>query len=194
MSGTVSSSLVLEHDRGSLLSSRTAAWFHAREVPFVNLGMTAHGDLSMVRADSVVFRKPRRFEFARYAKRADDAVQAFTFIARDQFGEPADIVAWEPRENRLATWRGLVSLLGEEQAFVARLDDEVTLHANPLDWLRAGRRGLVVVDPARARSILLDAGPIVVPSLEQGQNLRKLLERVRLPKILVSQPDVGSAA
>jgi hypothetical protein len=41
------------------------------------------------------------------------AISAFLFLARDEGGEPADLV-WAPRENRLAAWFDPVGLLGAE--------------------------------------------------------------------------------
>jgi hypothetical protein len=58
-----------------------------------------------------------------FADEADGTpVDAVIFLARDEEGEPADVVAWGPRSKRLAAWYGAGSLLGMENVFGPRLD------------------------------------------------------------------------
>ena len=56
---------------------------------------------------SVVFdcREPL-FDFAEEVS-GEGAVPAFVFLAFDELGEPADLVAWSPRVKRLAAWFGI---------------------------------------------------------------------------------------
>jgi hypothetical protein len=102
---------------------------------------------------------------------------ALLFIARDELGIPVDIVAWHPRTQRIARWLGAVALLGEDQVNGARLDQERALpvHETPIDWLVAGRSGVVIVDPRRAAFILRRAEPLRVANAAFGKRLATLL-------------------
>jgi hypothetical protein len=96
---------------------------------------------------TVVFdRKRPQFDFAEEVG-DQGAISAFLFLARDEDGEPADLVAWAPSVNRLAAWFGAVALLGAEDLWAPRLTKERALPVfeAPLGWLRAGREGVVVI-------------------------------------------------
>lgn len=125
----------------------------------------------------------------------EGADQALIFLARDELGEPADLVAWDPQQKRLAAWFGSSALLGAENLWAPRLSKEQALHVfeSPLGWLRAGREGVVVVDPHGAAPSLCRAAPLVAESIEHGERLRRMLT-VRPPRIFVALSDVRSAA
>jgi hypothetical protein len=78
------------------------------------------------RAD-VVFHDDRPlFDFA------DDAgdgraVAGFIFLARDDEGDPCDLVAWSPQAKRIAAWYGVAPLLGTDMLYAPRLDPEGAL-------------------------------------------------------------------
>jgi hypothetical protein len=85
-----------------------------------------------------------------FAEEADgQPIDAVIFVARDELGDPIDYVAWEPRLNRMASLWGRVALLGEDEIYAPRLDPEQALEVfeTPLQWLLAGRQGVVIVDP-----------------------------------------------
>jgi hypothetical protein len=141
----------------------------------ITLGVTAsaiggsysEGEFCLA-ADEVVFLDCERFEFARYAK-GGEAVNACIFLCRDQLGEIADLVAG--RGEFLASWLGRVSMLGEHNALAPRLGHGLTVHETPMDWLKAGRDGVVIADGERAKPILHCAGPLLVQSVRYGKNL-----------------------
>ncbi len=62
-----------------------------------------------------------------------------------------------------------------------------------LSWLRAGREGVVVVDPIRAAPMLRDAGPIEVASFGERRILVDLM-RIRLPDVTVRASKMMVAA
>ena len=99
----------------------------------------------------------------------DDGEGAICILARNRFGEVADVVAWSPRSGHVATHYGRLSVLGGQHVFGPRLSGPLVVHATPLEWLRAGRRGVVVIEPSRARDAL------------EGQSLE------------VADPDFGQA-
>ncbi|MGO7916231.1 hypothetical protein ACC702_32390 [Rhizobium ruizarguesonis] len=65
------------------------------------------------------------------------------------FIEPEDIVFWEPRSGALATLNGRAFALGErhiDAASTYSFGHCLNIFSNPLDWLRAGRDGCVVLN------------------------------------------------
>jgi hypothetical protein len=60
------------------------------------------------------------------------------------------------------------------------------VHASPLEWLRAGCRGVVILHEHGARSLLYRAQPLVVATVTHGRDLRRAME-VKPPRILVSR-------
>lgn len=64
------------------------------------------------------------------------------------FGTPDDIVYWHPETGRLATARNRAFALGEEligDACTFAMDQSLRIFADPFDWLRHGRKGIVVI-------------------------------------------------
>jgi hypothetical protein len=144
---------------------------------------------------SVVFdRRQPLFDFAEEVG-GEGAVPAFVFLAFDELGEPADLVAWAPREKRLAAWFGASSLLGAEELWTPRLTKEgaLAVFETPLGWLRAGREGVVVIDPRRAAPTLRLAEPLVAESIEHGEKLRRVL-KVKPPRVYVAKSELRDAA
>ncbi|MGR9435371.1 hypothetical protein ACU8OP_10230 [Rhizobium leguminosarum] len=65
------------------------------------------------------------------------------------FIEPEDIVFWEPRSGALATMNGRAFALGErliDTASTYSFGHCLKIYSNPLDWLRDGRDGCVVLN------------------------------------------------
>jgi len=129
--------------------------------------------------DVVVFDDAGRFEFKRWAD--GDGVGALIILARSRIGEPMDLVAWTPGDNRLAAWFGYAGLLGED---TVPLHETVRVHRSPMTWLRASRRGVVLINPARAARALQDAGSLQAEDLEHAKALKPLVT-IATPKILV---------
>ncbi|RYC29706.1 hypothetical protein D3273_22465 [Lichenibacterium minor] len=142
--------------------------------------------LAVARDRIVAHPDRRRFEFSRFSRGAFLDVSAHILVALDREGEIADLVAFRGGENAFAgSWLGRIGLLGEEQLDRAR--DELRVHADVLSWLRAGRQGVVVIDPVRAAPMLRDAGSMVVGSWEEKRRLTDMLS-VRLPPIAIEAP------
>ncbi len=117
-----------------------------------------------------------------------DGDGALIFLARDEEGDPCDLVAWSAKKNRLAAWYGDAPLLGAEAIYAPRLDPENALkvHETALLWLLAVRDGVVIVDPKRAAPILRAAEPLKASSAAFGLRLRDLIAP-RRPRIFVPQ-------
>ena len=65
------------------------------------------------------------------------------------FVEPDDVIYWHPETGQLVSWNGLAFALGEEAIINAgtfALDACLEVWADPVEWLRNGRTGIVVVN------------------------------------------------
>jgi hypothetical protein len=115
----------------------------------------------------------------------DGATPAFVFVARDEFGDACDLVAWAPSEARVAAWLGRASMLGLESLWAPRLMHEGALPVceTPLEWLRAERRAVVILDPTRARWSLYRTN-LIVTDVAFGCRVREAL-RWPAPQIFV---------
>jgi hypothetical protein len=64
-------------------------------------------------------------------------------------GKEKDLVAWEPSTGNLASWHGNTFCLGElDQIYNPATyfsGGYLRIHASPLEWLRAGREGIVIL-------------------------------------------------
>jgi hypothetical protein len=175
--------LIFEQGQGRALHQKALDWFTESGVNGLALAKTSWGHLDFVNLDDIVWLPRKTFEFARY-KKTDDTTTACTFLVRDQFVEPLDIVAWQATSGRVATWLGRASMMGEDQLFAARPVEGLQVHETPLDWFRQHRAGVVVIDKIRAASKLRDAAPLLASSFEYGKKLQEML-RITPPQILV---------
>ena len=119
-------------------------------VPALNLAKLWDGEYAFVGHDWVVF-DGARFEFARHAK-GGLAQSAFVFPVWNAYGDLADIAGWRP--PHLALWLGRVSILGEEQTNGPRMCEPLKVHTTVLDWFKAEREGIFIVDYAHAAHVL----------------------------------------
>lgn len=81
------------------------------------------------------------------------------------FDEPEDIVFWQPRTGQLATYEGRAFALGEDAIHnpaTFSFDGHLNIFSDPLDWLRAKRDGIVVLDWTRAFDWLRDCPRVSV--------------------------------
>ena len=176
MNDMTPAAILAEHMLGSNLSQRDIDRFVERGVPL--LALVQNG---IILKHRVVFDENGRFEFARHQE-SEDAVVAFVFPAFNIFGDVADLVAWLPQSGQ-ATWLWRVGMVGEEQLMAPRFGP-LPVHADMMDWLRAGRDGVAIVDAVQAAPLLRECGSLVVSTTEFGQRLRKLLLQPA-PDILV---------
>jgi hypothetical protein len=125
----------------------------------------------------------------------EGAAMALVFLAYDEQSEVIDLVAWSSKPDRLAAWYGAAAMLGGEQIWAPRIANEGALPVfeTVLDWLRADRQGVVVVDEVRAAPLLYEAQPLFCTSIEHASRLRERITP-RPPKIFVPKALVRSAA
>ncbi len=164
----------------------------AAEVSVLALAGDLEGGGFCVMRDRIVPHvSAHRFEFSRHDATAGEGVPALIVLALDSNGDPTDLVAFRNGPAPfIGSWLGRIGMLGEDGLWRAR--DALTVHATPLDWLRAERRGVCVVDPVWAAPKLRDAGTMEVGSQAERRRLADMLT-VRLPDIRV-RPTIRSAA
>lgn len=149
----------------------------------------------LARADVVFAERLPCFEFASESNDDPETIEAYVFLARDAFGEPIDLVAWQPRSGQIASWQGAACILGGESLYRPRLDADAALvvHRSPLEWLRGNRYGLVIVDEGGAADLLCSLGSLEVSDERYAQHLRRALARPA-PRVLVRAPAVSARA
>jgi hypothetical protein len=105
-----------------------------------------------VLADRVVCRDGGSFDFA--GNTADDQIVSVFTLGVLGIGGLVDVVAWDAANGWTWLWLRRGFALGEQQIFLPLVDDEpLPIWRSPLDWLRAARKGLVVLRPEVALRI-----------------------------------------
>jgi hypothetical protein len=134
------------------------------------------------------------FEFDHHTN-TEEGVRAYLFLILDHQGVARDVVAWAPKQKRLATWLGRAWALGEECAFAPRMSEHQALPVwrSPIKWLRAERKGVCLVRPEAALHYLCDAGPLLAEDAAHGAVLKQLLTRPA-PRIIVPASSIKKAA
>jgi hypothetical protein len=88
-----------------------------------------------------------------------DGERALIFRAED-CGEVIDLIAWQPRTDKLASWRGIAFCLGDvDDIFNSATyfaGGALRVHETPLQWLRAERDGIMILRPDLAHAYLAD--------------------------------------
>ena len=96
--------------------------------------------------------------FDRSAFDLDDSGERALIFRAEDCGEVIDIVAWQPRTGKLASWRGQAFCLGD----VGDVFNPATyffggalhVHETPLQWLLAEREGILILRPDLAHAYL----------------------------------------
>jgi hypothetical protein len=125
----------------------------------------------------------------------EDGVDALIFFARNDLGEPCDMVAWALSPKRLASWYGVVAVLGADDILAPRMTSRgvLMIHRTPLNWLRAERSGVVIIEPNKAVLELRDLGPLAAEDEAHGHELRALF-RKREPEFFVPNVERRTAS
>lgn len=136
-------------------------------------------DPDPVRAARVLI-EGRRFHFPDELRTPDGLTGTFIMPVFDEAGGVCDLAAWVPATGATATWLGVAWALGQHEfpypISVLRPDGAVHVFRDPIAWLRADRRGIVIVDPAQARwRLLRDGAPLIAQSLEHARVLKQIV-------------------
>lgn len=141
------------------------------------------------------FRRGRRFDFARHCRGEEiERRKALTFLAHDELGAPIDVVAWDTANDTVACWLGLAGLLGLDFPCPGIAGDPLVVFPDPLAWLKADRRGVVIVRPSLGRQHLLEVDAIRAADIAHAGAVESLLLRGLLPRITVPASSVRRAA
>lgn len=125
-----------------------------------------------VLADRVIFHG-EFFEFVDTKDSAGEACFTFAVLGTTSF---VDIAAWSPATNRVAVWCGAGFALGERQMLLPHpATTGLVVHRTPIGWLRAGRRGIVIVRPAFASTILSAVPALHAEDEEHARELRSIV-------------------
>jgi hypothetical protein len=97
-----------------------------------------------IRSARVVFDDLHGFDFNR------DGEPALIFKAEDR-GEEIGLIAWELSTGKFASWDGNTFCLSDldqlDNPAIYFSGGSLQIHADPLDWLRANREGIVILRP-----------------------------------------------
>lgn len=107
-------------------------------------------------------------------------VGVFTLIV-DENEEVVDLLAWQPRSGRLATLRGHAFALGQDQILspgTYALGGALRVHRSPLAWLRAERRGIVILN---SREVYTRLGQVERIEAEDSAHARELQRLIAPP-------------
>ena len=169
------------------LSTKAVAYLVAKGVPrrAIVFDGPAGADGYQIGAARVLFDDRGDFTFAERGEAA--AVGAFVFVARDEAGGALDLVAWHPRTGDVGTYFGRAAILGLQDYFAPQISGLPVLHHDVLAWLRAERRGAVIVDRRRAGRVLLDTpGRIAVVDDAMAREVAEVMRlMVDLSRIVV---------
>jgi hypothetical protein len=156
-------------------------------------GVNGFGPFDALHVAEVIFRPGARFDFASEIGSSRGSVAAVVIPTRDECGDLVDLAAWNIDGGAFGTWRGVASMLGEDQLNAPRIGSgALAVFPDVASWLRAGRRGVVVIDPKRARWRLAET-PLVVEDVALGRRIREAL-RLPEPKIMVASKAARRAA
>ena len=155
-------------------------------------------DLYPIRTAAIAVHRSR-FYLPGEMRCPDDLVNALVFPCLDTAGNVFDLAAFVPTTGELFTWLGCAWTIDEQHypspLSVLREDGAIELFKSPLDWLRHDMRGLVIVDPAKARwQLLRDGVPLIAQNLTHARELRAVVEIARPQILLPRQSNTRSAA
>jgi hypothetical protein len=142
---------------------------------------------------TVVWAEANRFEFVQLCRScgSGEGVPAFVIPIHDFEGRLVDLVAWDSPAKRVGTWLGLGWALGQSSVLRAHLSEGLPVHRTPINWLRGGGKGVVIIDAHKARGYLCDAGPLIAEDPKHRRALNAALA-LPLPRILVPSEATAS--
>jgi hypothetical protein len=110
-------------------------------------------------------------------------------------GALLDLIAVGLSTRSTRTRAGIATVLGQEWIDHAKATEAtVRLFADPIEWLRNGRRGSVIVDWRSARFALSDVPGIACENELLAERIKRAMQQpVHLPKLFVREPHRAAA-
>ena len=165
-------------------------WFWEKaEIDLTRLCWEFGRRLNPVMKAKVTFLDNGNFEFSDALKDPGESVTAYIFF--DLLAEAHEIFAWRPKDNRIASLGGRHFALGQQ--WVDDWDMEgkpLPVFREPLEWLAANRRGIVIVDQEAARWNLIGR-KLGARSIEHGEALARSMA-LPAPSVLVARQSMGA--
>jgi len=154
-------------------------------------GVIGEDFFGALRLEAIVAADDGKFEFAKYDMSGRPAARAFLFGCYDRLSDLADIAAWQPEADTIRLLQGSVAMLGEHLIDIPRVAP-LQVFSSPLQWLRADRAGVYIIDPRRAAA-MLEFHTVAAADEPAGRALRAQLAPFtrRLPKILIPAEKSG---
>ena len=115
-----------------------------------------------------------------------------TFRAEDR-GEIIDLIAWAPTMSKVGSWHGAAFCLGDADQFFNPATcfggSTLRVHRTPLEWLKAQRDGIVIVQPRLAYAYLRNVPRLSFADRLHAQRVKRWLQPPK-PKteILIEVP------
>jgi hypothetical protein len=146
-----------------------------------------------LRVGSIAWIDAETFAFEQHLVVDLPVEQAILILVTDPHGDALDIAAWHPASGRLGTWCHRAWALGQDGIYAPRLTRHGALPVwrNPLRWLEAGQKGVVLIQPQLAAAFLCDAGPLLAEDVEHGRELKEQLVRPA-PRILIPSASLSA--
>ena len=128
----------------------------------------------------------------------DDSGERALIFRADDRGEVTDLIAWQPHTGTVASWRAQAFCLGDVDDIFNPATyfagDALRVHATPLDWLLADRKGIVIVQPELAPAYLSHCQRIRCSNAAHARHVQKwILSQQPSAEILV-EVEEGAAA
>lgn len=115
----------------------------------------------------------RHFSFQRELTGPAVTHQALVYIVRGTYREVIDLVAIVPTLNQAALYLGTRGVLGFHRFSHRGARRGVRVYRDPMQYLRDGRNGILIVDPVKA-ALELRGKLLVVESTEHAHELAQL--------------------
>ena len=142
------------------------------------------GNFNLTRTAMVEFLPNNLFEFAEDAR--GELTSALIIQVRNEVGDVVDLLAFRSN-GQWAVWLGRVPVLGLEQALLPRMSEGLPVHRTFLEYYRAARSGIFILDKERSRISLECAGPLLAEDKEHGEELARDLSYQ--PTVIYPIPD-----
>jgi hypothetical protein len=162
---------------------------------FVQLGIPG---LALVKplclaAADVSFGIRGRFEFE---SEANDKLVSAMIIPAIGHGGLIDLIAWLPKSGALASWLGAAFCLGDERQIDGPyLGDPLQVWRSPVSWLKAERRGIVIVEKSRASDRLRDVPELLCEDPDHAHALRGVVSSPPIvPRVISPSAKIISLA
>ena len=141
-------------------------WLFAQGVPD-----TAILEPEPIRAGKVRFLDRLTFDFDSDGERA--------LIFRHDH----DLIAWQPKRELLASWRGVAFAINEDAIWNPAswfAESALRIHRTPLQWLQANRDGIVIVQPRLACAMLHHVPRLAFADTAHARQIRLAMQPPKL--------------